>query len=102
MTFLAILFTLAPVLEAAACAAEGCGVACFEDVAVASDASDQPAGDCANDSCLCAVSHCCHAANLPVTTGALLAPGLVESGSPADTEPLASASLKGPERPPRA
>jgi len=104
MTFLAILFTAAPILEAAACAAEGCGIACLDDTgeARAADASapDAPEG-CTDQGCVCAVGHC-HAGSVPAPVQAMYAPVAIDRSSPIVSEPVASTPPTQLERPPRA
>ena len=104
MTFLALLFAVSPSLEAAACAAEGCGVLCLEpgEAAEAADGKGQPAEDCSDDGCLCAVGHCNQTANLQTTDEAPFAPVAVAGKIPRTIEPLIPAVPQTPERPPRA
>lgn len=104
MTFLAVLFAAAPILEAAACAAEGCGIACMEDPgeASASGASDQgsPEG-CTDQGCVCAVGHC-HAGSVPAPVQAAYVPMAIDGSSPIVSEPVVSTPPSQLERPPRA
>jgi hypothetical protein len=104
MTFLAILFTAAPILEAAACAAEGCGIACMNDAAQskASETSDPGAPEgCTDQGCVCAVGHC-HAGSIPAPIQATYAPIAIDRSSPIVSEPVVSALPSLLERPPRA
>jgi hypothetical protein len=104
MTFLTLLFAVTGPLEALACAAEGCGPACIEraEQAVASDASGQTSDDCNDSTCACAIGHCGHVFNVPVTIVTADVPRTAEPGAPVAAEPFTSASVQGLERPPRA
>ncbi|HEV7692915.1 MAG TPA: hypothetical protein VGO52_18920 [Hyphomonadaceae bacterium] len=108
MTFLAVLFAAGPVLGAAACAAEGCSLACLQETAAVSASADDGAGagadfgGCADDACMCAVGHCTQVASIPVAieaAGILLA---ADVAPPVAAEQIVSAAPQGLERPPRA
>lgn len=104
MTFLAVLFATAPILEAAACAAEGCSIACLQELdanpAVASDDADPSSEGCTDQGCICAVGHC-HVCSVPVPIEATRAPMAIDLGSRVESEQLVSSLPQLLERPPR-
>jgi hypothetical protein len=104
MTFLAVLFAAGPMLQAAACAAEGCGAACLEETASvsASETSSADLGGCTDEACMCAVGHCSHVAGVPVLIEAAAMLPTVDAALPAVAEQVVSVSPLGLERPPRA
>jgi hypothetical protein len=108
MTFLAVLFAASPMLEAAACAAEGCGPACFQETTVVSASADSDAdngaglGGCADDACMCATGHCSHIAGIPALIEAGMAPPMIDAAPFVAAEQVISITPQGLERPPRA
>lgn len=104
MTFFALLFAATPLLEAAACAADGCGPFCLEqaDTTEASDATSGGDTDTDNN-CMCSTGHCCHSVG-GVTAVLDFAPArlAVTSASPIETEQVTSALPNTLDRPPRA
>lgn len=104
MAFLALLFAMAPGLESMACASEGCGITCLEQAegAAASDASTTNSDDCAEGHCICAASHCSHAA-IPAPEAVAEAVTLRHTSAiPLATQRFVSSTPQTPERPPRA
>jgi hypothetical protein len=101
MTLLALLFAVSPVLEAAACASEGCGVACQDQASAPTDQTDPASGDCADDGCLCAVGHCGQSAGIPAFVEVSVTPISIAASQPIRNEPLNSAFLQTLDRPPR-
>jgi hypothetical protein len=104
MALFALLFALAPALEAVACAAEGCDVACTEqaDGAQASLIDESVPGDCAEDHCICAASHCNHMAIPAPDASASLIVDRHSRGVPIVAPNLVSSTPQTPDRPPRA
>ena len=103
VTFLVVLFAAGPSLEAVACAAEGCGPACIEQVtdASASAESGKTSTGCADEVCMCAVGHCSHVASIPALFDVAASPAL-DTVAPIAEEQVISITSQGLERPPRA
>ena len=100
MTLLALLFAALPVLEAAACAVEGCGVICASDDAAAVEPSSPDQGNCTDQGCACAAGHC-HVASVPTPSQEMLVPIALDRASPLVTEAVLSTPPPLLERPPR-
>ena len=102
MTMLAILFSAVPVIEAAACAAEGCSVACLEESAAKDDMTSNPASDgCPEQHCVWSAGHS-HAA-VTLLSSIEATHSLLQDGQqlPLAAERLVSTSPQSHERPPR-
>jgi len=103
MTFLALLFAFTPSLEAMACAAEGCDLACSEQSAatVVSDATGFTDDGCVDANCVYAAGHCSHSAVAPATTGASVALFAAPARTFFETDEPVFTPANAPERPPR-
>ena len=104
MAFLAVLFAMAPGLEAMACASEGCGITCVEQAqgVNVSDATTPDSDDCAEGHCICAASHCSDAAIPAPDAVAEAVTAHHARAVPLATQHLVSSTPQTPERPPRA
>jgi hypothetical protein len=102
LALLVLVFATTPALEAFACAAEGCGIACLaqSDGPTLSDKESGSSEACTDQSCLCASGHV-HSANLPAVSCGELAPRIVEPVTAADPDRFVSAPQSSLERPPR-
>lgn len=76
MALLVMLFAMTPSLEAMACAAEGCDVACLEqsEGEAFAGAADTSSDDCADKDCACVAGHCGHVAVPVLEVGGVSAP----------------------------
>jgi hypothetical protein len=104
MALLALLFALTPALEAMACAAEGCDVACSEraENIQAAEAGQSDTDGCGEGHCICAASHCSHAA-IPAPEARTSTIAATRSrAAPLMAQHLISATLQTLDRPPRA
>jgi hypothetical protein len=103
MTFLAVLFAITPTLEAVACAAEGCSIACLDETAASgAEDSDPTPGGCAELHCIWSAGHSHVATSQPSAIGdAHVAPATLQR-FPFAAETLVSAIPDSLERPPRA
>lgn len=99
MAFFAMLFAFAPVVEASACAAQGCGVICAEE---GSGADTQNNGGCDEQNCICAASHCSHSAVSPLEPATVAMAAARPTVVAVWVERVVSTIFATPERPPRA
>jgi hypothetical protein len=104
MALLALLFALTPMLEAMACAAEGCDVACSEqaDRIQTAEPGDSDPDGCGEGHCICAASHCSHVAiPAPDANTSTVVTGHSRA-TPLTAPHFVSSTPQTPDRPPRA
>lgn len=100
MAFLAMLFAFTPMLEAAACSAQGCSVVCKEQLAAGGDVQDT--GQCSERHCICIAGHCSHVGVWPAEPSMITFVARPSAAAIIVAEHAVSATFQTPERPPRA
>ena len=100
MAFFAMLFAFSPMLEAAACSAQGCGVNCVEQLTTGGDA--QEPGQCSERHCICIAGHCSHVGVWPAEPSMITFVARPSAAAIIVAEQAVSATSQTSESPPRA